>query len=71
MTLGVKFIFMIFLMHTPSDKVRFVQRKLKTEEAFMTKKGMVLAEHLSAQAQQLLGCPCRALKLSLYPGMSL
>ena len=53
MTLGVKFIFMIFLMHTPSDKVSFVQRKLKTEEAFMTKKGMVLAEHLSAQAHYI------------------
>ena len=37
-------------MHTLSDKVRFVQRKLKPEEAFRTKKWMVLAEHLLAQA---------------------
>ena len=38
------------LMHTISDKVRFVQRKLKHEEAFTTQKWMVLAEHLLAQA---------------------
>ena len=38
-------------MHTLSDKVRFVQRKLKPEEAFRTKKWMVLAEHLLAQAR--------------------
>ena len=50
LTLGVKFIFIISLMHTLSDKVRFVQRKLKPEEAFRTKKWMVLAEHLLAQA---------------------
>ena len=37
-------------MHTLSDKVRFVQRKPKPEEAFRTKKWMVLAEHLLAQA---------------------
>ena len=37
-------------MHTLSDKVRFVQRKLKPEEAFTTKKWMVLTEHLLAQA---------------------
>ena len=37
-------------MHTLSDKVRFVQRKLKPEEAFTTKKWMVLAKHLLAQA---------------------
>ena len=30
--------------------LRFVQRKLKPEEAFTTKKWMVLAEHLLAQA---------------------
>ena len=48
--MGVKFIFIISLMHTLSDKVRFVQRKLKPEEAFRTKKWMVLAEHLLAQA---------------------
>ena len=36
-------------MHTLSDKVRFVQRKLKPEEAFTTKKWMVLAKHLLAQ----------------------
>ena len=50
LTLGVKFIFIISLMHTVSDKVRFVQRKLKPEEAFRTKKWMVLAKHLLAQA---------------------
>ena len=50
LTLGVKFIFIISLMHTLSDKVRFVQRKLKPVEAFTTKKWMVLAEHLLAQA---------------------
>ena len=50
LTLGVKFIFVISLMHTLSDKVRFVQRKLNPEEAFTTKKWMVLAEHLLAQA---------------------
>ena len=37
-------------MRTLSDKVRFVQRKLKPEEAFMTKKWMVLVELLLAQA---------------------
>ena len=37
-------------MHTLSDKVSFVQRKHKPEEAFTTKKWMVLAEHLLAQA---------------------
>jgi len=37
-------------MNTLSDKVRFVQRKLKPEEAFTIKKWMVLAEHLLAQA---------------------
>ena len=56
LTLGVKFIFIISLMHTLSDKVRFVQRKLKPEEAFTTKKWMVLAEHLLAQEIQHL-CP--------------
>jgi len=50
LTLGVKFIFTICLMSTLSDKVRFVQRKLKPEEAFTTKKWIVLAEHLLAQA---------------------
>ena len=39
------------LMHTLSDKVRFVQRKLKPAEAFTIKKWMVLAEHLLAEAQ--------------------
>ena len=53
MTLGVQFIFIISLMHTLSDKVRFVQRKLKPEEAFTTKKWMVLAKHLLAQAHML------------------
>ena len=48
--MGVKFIFIISLMHTLSDKIRFVQRKLKPEEAFTTKKWMVLAKHLLAQA---------------------
>ena len=48
--MGVKLIFIISLMHTLLDKVRFVQRKLKPEGAFMTKKWMVLAEHLLAQA---------------------
>ena len=48
--MGVKFIFIISLMHALSDKVRFVQRKLKPEEAFTTKKWMVLAKHLLAQA---------------------
>ena len=60
LTLGVKFIFIISLMHTLSDKVRFVQRKLKVkpEEAFTTKKWMVLAEHLLAQAHiiKLISC---------------
>ena len=51
LTLGVKFIFIISLMHTLSVKVRFVLRKLKPEDAFTTKKWMVLAEHLLAQAQ--------------------
>ena len=37
-------------MHTLLNKVRFVQRKLKPEEVFTTKKWMVLAEHLLAQA---------------------
>ena len=50
LTLGVKFIFIISLMHTLSDKVRFVPRKPKPEEAFRTKKWIVLAEHLLAQA---------------------
>ena len=50
LTLGVKFIFIISLMHTLSDKVMFVQRKLKPEEEFTLKKWMVLAEHLLAQA---------------------
>ncbi len=50
LTLGVKFIFIISLMHTLSDKVRFVQGKLKPEEAFTTKKWMVHTEHLLAQA---------------------
>ena len=50
LSLGVKFIFIISLMHTLSDKVRFVQKKLKPEEAFTTKKWMVLAKHLLAQA---------------------
>ena len=54
LTLGVKFIFIISLMHTLSYKVRFVQRKLKPEEAFTTKKWMVLAEHLLAQAHILI-----------------
>ena len=49
-TLGVRFIFIISLMHTFSDKVRFVQRKLNPEEAFTTKKWMVHTEHLLAQA---------------------
>ena len=53
LTLGVKFICIISLMHTLSDKVRFVQRKLKPEEAFTTKKLMVLAEHHLAQAHNL------------------
>ena len=53
MTLGVKFIFIIFLVHTLSDKVRFVQRKLKPEEAFTTKKWMVTAKHLLAQAHYI------------------
>ena len=48
--LGVKFIFIISLMHTLSDNVRFVERTLKPEEAFTTKNWMVLAEHLLAQA---------------------
>ena len=48
--MGVGFIFIISLMHTLSDKIRFVQRKLKPAEVFMTKKWMVLAEHLLAQA---------------------
>ena len=52
LTLGVKLIFTVSLMHTLSDKVRFVQRELKPEEAFTTKKWMVLAEHLLAQAQK-------------------
>ena len=55
LTLGVRFIFIISLMHTLSDKVRFVQRKLKPEEAFTTKKWMVLADHLLAQAHIQLG----------------
>ena len=57
-TFGVNFIFIVSLMHTLSDKVRFVQRKLKPEEAFTTKKWMVLAEHLLAQAhiQSFLAC---------------
>ena len=50
LTLGVKFIFIISLMYTLSDKVRFVQRKRKPEEVFTTQKWMVLAEHLLAQA---------------------
>ena len=50
LTLGVKFIFIISLMHILFDKVRFVQRKLKHEEEFTIKKWMVLAEHLLAQA---------------------
>jgi len=53
--LGVKFIFIISLMHTLSDKVRFVQRKLKPEEEFTIKKWMVLAEHLLAQAHMQKG----------------
>ena len=52
LTLGVKFIFIISLMHTLSDKIRFVQRKLKPEDAFTTKKWTVLAEHLLAQAHK-------------------
>ena len=39
-------------MHTLSDKVGFVQGKLKPEEAFTTKKWMVHAEHLLAQAHK-------------------
>ena len=39
LTLGIKFIFMISLMHTLSDKVRFVQRKLKPEEYLRSKNG--------------------------------
>ena len=59
LTLGVKFIFIISLMHTLSDKVRFVQRKLKPEEAFMTKKWIFLAEHLLAQAHiNICVCVC-------------
>ena len=59
--MGVKFIFIISLMHPVSDKVRFVQRKLKPEEAFTTKKWMVLAEHLLAQAyDQKMDGPRRA-----------
>ena len=50
LTLGVKFIFIISLMHTLSDKVRFVQGKLNPEEEFTTKKWMVHTEHLLAQA---------------------
>ena len=37
--MGVKFIFIISLMHTLSDKVMFVQRKLKPEEEFTFKNG--------------------------------
>ena len=44
-------------MHTLSDKVRIVQRKLKPAEAFTTKKWMVLAENLLAQAHTF---PCFA-----------
>ena len=58
LTLGVKFIFIISLMHTLSDKVMFVQRKLKPEEAFRTKKWMVLAEHLLAQAHIVIYKTC-------------
>ena len=61
LTLGVKFIFIISLLHTLSDKVRFVQRKLKPEEAFITKKWMVLAKHLLAQAHIYTGHACKHL----------
>ena len=43
------------------DKVRFVQRKLKPEEAFMTKKWMVLAEHLLAQVHITSNTPFHAI----------
>ena len=72
MTLGVQFIFIISLMHTLSDKVRFVQRKLKPEEAFTTKKWMVLAERLLAQAHYIymqytviFSYPCTSIVLSV------
>ena len=63
--MGVKFIFIISLMHTLSDKVRFVQRKPKPEEAFRTKKWMVLAEHLLAQAHIYIYSTSHSLQLPL------
>ena len=46
LTLGVKFIFIISLMHILSNRIKFVQRKPKPEDIFMSKTERVHAKQI-------------------------